>query len=204
MSPIRRHAGFLSLLIVSLVLLVGEMIVPGVMDIAVLVGPLYKYGLIPTSFQALLSIFLYQVGHAGFGHLFGNFFFIAPFALYLEPRLGTRKFLNLFFACGIGSALLHLQFSPMSGLIGSSGSDYGVVIAGLLYWANENRSLCWMAVVAAIVLTASQIMAGCISVILPDGVAHWGHVGGALSGMIWLALNQPPEQAEGNEEIANV
>lgn len=54
-------------------------------------------------YQLVTNIFM----HAGIGHLFGNMLGLFFFGPLLERFLGYKKFLTLYFVCGVGAGLLY-------------------------------------------------------------------------------------------------
>jgi rhomboid family protein len=71
------------------------------------------------------SIFL----HASFSHLFFNMLALFFFGIYLEPMIGRRRFVALFFAAGIigNAGYMFTAPTPYTPAIGASGAIYGVV-----------------------------------------------------------------------------
>lgn len=72
--------------------------------------------------------------HAGWLHLIGNLVFLAAFGPAVEARLGWRRFLLLYLACGAAGALAHALMDPASTrpLVGASGAIAGVLGAHLV------------------------------------------------------------------------
>ncbi len=71
------------------------------------------------------SIFL----HASVAHLFFNMLALFFFGIYLEPMIGRRRFIALFFASGIigNIGYMFTAASPYDPAIGASGAIYGVI-----------------------------------------------------------------------------
>jgi len=55
----------------------------------------------------------YMFMHAGFTHIFFNMFGLFMFGPILEYTMGSKKFFNFYFVCGIGGALLQLFVQAM-------------------------------------------------------------------------------------------
>ena len=98
----------------------------------------------PDGIMWFIRIFTHMVSHGNLRHLLGNFLFGLPFMLYAEYRLQDhKKFLKLFFYCGLAAVLgqgIIDRFSvlPAMGVIGSSGAVFGIVAFALAI-ANENK-----------------------------------------------------------------
>lgn len=76
--------------------------------------------------RLVTAIFL----HAGPLHLLVNGFSLYNLGLFLEPTLGARRFLALFFVSGLVSGLATLAFVRDTLGVGASGAVFG--LAGLL------------------------------------------------------------------------
>lgn len=101
-------------------------------------------GLIPFSFieqlqsghlfDCLTSLIRHQFFHVDITHLFGNMLFLLAVGLSLEYSLGTRRFLALYFVCGVLSGIGLVMFSPnlIFPLVGASGAISGLMGATLV------------------------------------------------------------------------
>src|SRR5581483_10983892 len=98
------------------------------------------------------QIFTYMFMHGGYAHIFFNMFALFMFGPILEYSIGSKRFAQLYFICGIGAGLLQLLVQaiqihsiigdfilPHSGVMNSQGIDMqyfqygGENIAGQLY-----------------------------------------------------------------------
>jgi len=130
----------------------------------------------------------YMFVHGSLGHLFFNMLMLFFFGPPLEGRWGEREFLKFYVICGLGGAALSFLFMPVS-IVGASGALYGVMIAFALNWPKapiyvfgifpvEARYLVgFMALVA--LLSATDSATG-------SNVAHLAHLGGLITGWIYL------------------
>jgi membrane associated rhomboid family serine protease len=105
--------------------------------------------------------------HGGFTHLLFNGIALFSFGAVMELKLGTKKFLSLFFISGFGAVLVHFisvavvlyskfgSIAPLHNMIvdvppqiadaffgfgpmvGASGALYGVLIAFVVFYPNE-------------------------------------------------------------------
>jgi len=135
----------------------------------------------------------YMFLHANFQHLFWNMLMLWMFGTALEHLWGTRPFLMYYFICGVGAALLQTIVAPTSYhlVLGASGAIYGVLLAyGLVYpdqivllffvLPMRMKYVIWLAIGTSLVLSLVSVPG--------DSVAHLVHLGGALTG--WLYLKQ--------------
>lgn len=136
------------------------------------------------SLKFILNIFTHIIGHADFDHFMGNFLFMTPAALYVEHRLGSKKFLLAF--CGaawVGTAcfLLSLDSSLPWGLIGSSGGAFGIIALALVLFAESRLWKAILAIFWLFVLLDRQLFN--LAFDLMGGVAYLAHIGGAIAGI---------------------
>jgi membrane associated rhomboid family serine protease len=148
-------------------------------------------------FQLVTHMFMHaDIGHLAFNML--SLFFLGP---WVEQRIGGRKFLIFYFVSAFGAALLHLAVRyyivQMTGdvstidipVLGASGAVYGVVI-GFGYLFPEARL---MLLIPPIPIKAKYLAVGLVVMDLvfgfsgtSSGVAHFAHVGGAVSGFLLI------------------
>ena len=135
--------------------------------------------------------------HGSWLHLLCNALGLALFGRALEPGLGARRFLALFFAGSIAGGILwaacnglwHLRTGATMGLcVGASGGVYGLVGACAALFADRTLHVLvlfiplrmrgkWLAVVV-LLLTAADAALGLTK------LAHAAHLGGFAAG--WL------------------
>jgi membrane associated rhomboid family serine protease len=167
------------------------------------------FGFVPSDFadpaSGLLSFFTpvtYVFLHATIMHVIMNTIMLVAFGSGVEKWLGTRRFLILFFGCGIIAALVHFfvaligagifsSSSMAQTVIGASGATSGLFAAGIVYLNKIGTGIgsgehgywpliiLWVAVSIIFGLTGS-----------PDGesVAWIAHIGGFLAGFGFLKI----------------
>lgn len=142
------------------------------------------------------QLITYQFLHADFGHLFFNMFALYMFSTELEETWGSGKYLFFYLISGIGAGLLHLLISPLLGqtapTIGASGSLYGIIIAFAML--NPDRRIIMFPLFIPIPARVFGIGMMAISLIIgltsQDGIAHFAHFGGALTGILLLKFGE--------------
>ena len=155
----------------------------------------------------------YMFMHGGFAHIFVNMWGLLMFGSALERTVGTRKFLILYFVAGFGALLLHLGIMSFqvqqwhaslsagaitaktfygnlnTPMLGASGALYGVQVAYAMLYPDD----VWMLVFPPvrmkakwfiIIFLALELYMGVTGTV--EGVAHFAHLGGALSGALLL------------------
>ena len=133
-------------------------------------------------------------GSIVFFHILFNMFGLYMFGRILENVWGPKRFLLFYLACGVGAAFTHLLVQYLMGggapTIGASGAVMGIFVAfGYLF---PNTEL--MIIPIPIPIKAKWVVLAYIGIdlfggfgnIAGDNVAHFAHLGGALTGFIIL------------------
>ncbi len=141
-----------------------------------------------------LGSYLFLHDPTGFMHILLNMLSLWMFGATLEQTWGTKRFLTYYFVCGIGAGicvvLVALIFGPMNGLvIGASGAILGLLLAfGILFPDVELlffflfpiKAKYYVMIVGALVFMSSFTPS--------SGVSNIAHLGGMLSGFLYLKL----------------
>lgn len=132
------------------------------------------------SIKFFVNLITHQLGHAGLGHLLGNYTFMIPYAIYLEDKIGTRKFLLFYFVVGLLACFGQVLGSNGGGLIGSSGAAFGI-FAGACALFRETLvrrvvafSLLGLSVMIQFYLATHDTF---------SMTGYWAHFSGALGGL---------------------
>lgn len=135
----------------------------------------------------------YQFMHGGLWHLFFNMLALWMFGSELESMWGSRRFLTFYLLAGIGAGLAQIavsSFFPGYGgpTVGASGAIQGVMIAfGFMF---PDRPILMFPIffpIPAKIFVLLWIGIDLISGLMgSDGVAHFAHLGGALTGYMLL------------------
>lgn len=161
----------------------------------------YRASLYPlgSKYFAIWQFLTYMFLHGGLFHLLMNMIILWMFGVELEHQWGSKKFLIYYLLCGFGGALAHLIISPLRGevspdipLVGASGAIFGVLAAFGLMYPERYMYLYFLvpikakyAVIGFIVLEVFAGFGGGSG----DNVAHLAHVGGAITGIIYIMLD---------------
>jgi membrane associated rhomboid family serine protease len=158
------------------------------------------------------QLITYMFMHGGFFHLFFNMFSLWMFGSTLETYLGTKRFLILYFICGLGAGLTQLgsyahefwqidhsllstelnnQYQTilrMNATVGASGAIMGVMVAFGYLFANTELFIIPIpfpikAKWAITGMVLYDIFGGVVKV-KDDNIAHFAHIGGALIGFL--------------------
>jgi membrane associated rhomboid family serine protease len=155
-------------------------------------------------------------------HILFNMFTLWMFGRVLENVWGAKRFLFFYLACGIGAAALHLlmqylrceqllhaiqandqagfdkNLGALAGALGASGAIMGVMAAFAYLFPNTKLYIMLIPVPvkakwAMLGLAAIDLFGG-VAKISGDNLAHFAHLGGALTGfiivLIWNKTNR--------------
>jgi membrane associated rhomboid family serine protease len=150
-------------------------------------------------YQILTHMFM----HHGIGHIFFNMFCLATFGPIIEMVWKEQKFLFFYLFCGFGA--LALQFAAnyweiQNGTItlaeaesirlaGASGCLYGVMVAFAMLYPEQRIGMMFIPVYfpakyAVPVIVGIDLFLGISN--YQTGVAHFAHLGGAISGFLLI------------------
>jgi len=147
--------------------------------------------------NSVLKGFVWQIGtymglHSGLGHVFFNMLLLWMFSGELERIWGGRGYLRYYLVCGLGGGVaIFIQGiirNPEVPTLGASGALYGMIVAyGMLF--SERRVLFMMmfpmkAKTFALIFFFFALYYNFASA--GGGVSHIGHLGGAVTGFIYL------------------
>ena len=120
---------------------------------------------------------------------------LLSFGPFVEKFLGEKKFVTFYLLCGIGSALLHMSLTnnvniPM---VGASGAIFGLATVFSIIHPNEKLYVFFIPIgikakYIISVLIIIEVLLGLFST--SDGIGHWAHVGGALTGILLYFINK--------------
>lgn len=149
------------------------------------------FGLMPISsefFFPYWQLITYQFLHGSFWHLFFNMFALWMFGSELDYLWGGRRFLTYYLLSGIGGGIVNLFVSDAP-TIGASGAIMGVLVAYGLTFPDRPVMIFPLfipipAKIFVILYAALDLFSGLTAT--NTGVAHFAHLGGALTGFLLL------------------
>lgn len=142
------------------------------------------------------NIFGEPVGGIIFYHILFNMFALWMFGRILENVWGSKRFTIFYLICGLGAAALHLIMQYFLGggdvAVGASGAIFGVLVAFALTFPNTELYIMFIPIPvkakwAILGLVALDLFGG-VSQISGDNIAHYAHLGGAITGFILLKI----------------
>lgn len=165
------------------------------LSITVFTGPwlLRTFAFSPSAALVRPWTFLtYMFVHGGLLHLAFNMLMLFFFGPAVEDRMGTRAFLGYYVIAGLGGAALSFVialFAPVAPFVGASGAVFGVALAFALHWPDAPILVFplpvpipakWLVVILATLDLALAVSGA------SDGVAHFAHLGGFVTGLLYL------------------
>lgn len=124
--------------------------------------------------------------HGDWEHLSGNLFFMFLFGRLVEEKIGSVGVVLAFLTCGLGANVISAWMMHDGTLVGASGAVFGLFIVSVLI----RLRLDWRRLLEALVLgqfVVSQVMEETQNLGAQDGVSHLTHVGGAITGALFVA-----------------
>ena len=136
----------------------------------------------------------YQFLHGSLTHLFFNMWGLYLFGTHVWRRMGTQRFLTLYFLSGISGGVLWIFFnwnSPVP-VIGASGAVFGVMMAAALYFPDMRIMLLIPPI--PMKLRTFVLVYGAIEIFselstLQSGIAHLAHLGGFLAAYLYIRMS---------------
>jgi membrane associated rhomboid family serine protease len=136
----------------------------------------------------------YMFLHADFMHIFFNMFALWMFGMELEHVFGSKKFFWYYMACGIGGGITNLLLSPLfshpAPTIGASGAVFGILLAFGLMFPDRLIFFYFLIPIKAKYFVIIYLVLEILAVGSSDMVAHLAHLGGALTGYIFILVDE--------------
>lgn len=132
--------------------------------------------------------FTYMFIHGGLMHLALNMLVLFFFGPPLESRWGAKEFFKYYVICGLGGVALSFFFLPAK-VIGASAAIYGLMLAFAVLWPDAPIYVWGIFPVKAKWLVAFLFLLSMLSAFdgsAGGGVAHFAHLGGFITGFIYL------------------
>lgn len=169
-----------------------------------LAGFLDFYGSLIPSYVVrghLYQLITYAFLHGSIMHILGNMFVLWMFGSQIEMDFGTRQFLEFYFWCVLGAALITIAVSytglfgitPMMRTVGASGGIFGIYAAfGMIHGEQEimlfpipiqmkAKYFVWILVLVTLAFSLSAAGGG-----RGESIAYSAHLGGLLFGYLYL------------------
>jgi membrane associated rhomboid family serine protease len=149
------------------------------------------------------TVVTYMFLHGGFWHIALNMLGLYFFGPRVEQRLGSDRFLWLYFLSGISGAVLSYFLVP-SALIGASAAVYGVVLAFARFWPTDKIYIYgiiplearWLVIITIVWAIYSGLTGS------TGGVADYAHLGGYVGAYMYLRWLEETKGSKRFRELA--
>lgn len=179
-----QHKGFLAIFAINFAVFLLTWIYPPALEALAL--RMADWSGAHATLRGLINLFTHSATHIGFNHFFYNFLFVLPFAVYLERRIGTAKFVASWLLTGLGAAAVFMvtpSLFPVTGCVGASGACFGIMtLACVMIDEHPIFRMISLFVLGSLALPQYQMLV--ISTIAPTGVAYSAHIGGLIAGLV--------------------
>ncbi len=140
----------------------------------------------------LWQLVTYGFIHGGFLHLLFNCWAIYIFGQDIEQTLGRKSFLALYFSSIIIGGLVQALFGQLLGgmyaapVVGASAAGFGLAAAFALLFPDRILLLFFILPMRAKYLLLLCGILTLIGLLRPDDIAHAAHLGGMLTGIVFV------------------
>jgi membrane associated rhomboid family serine protease len=143
------------------------------------------------------SAITYMFLHGDLWHLLINMLVLFFFGPPLEARWGSNEFIRFYLICGLGGVALSFLFAP-NFIIGASAAVYGVMLAFAITWPEAPIYVWGIFPVKAKWLATFLFVITFLSAFggAGGGIAHFAHLGGLLTGLVYLKVDWRGGQRE--------
>ena len=125
----------------------------------------------------------YMFLHAGFYHLFLNMYVLLMFGALLEQRIGTKRFIFIYFLSGIAAAVLSSFFYERS--LGASGAIAGI-LGMLIILMPELQILFFFVIPMPLwIFGIVYVLIETFGIFIPSGIGHIAHLVGTGAGLLY-------------------
>jgi membrane associated rhomboid family serine protease len=143
------------------------------------------------------QLLTYQFMHGGWIHLLVNCWAIFVFGREVEATLGRKSFLTLYFSSGVIGGLVQALAGVLLGgrfalpVVGASAGAFGLVAAFAVLFPERPLMLLLFFIIpvnmrAKFLLLFEAVLAGFGLFASADNVAHAAHLGGMLTGILFV------------------
>jgi len=147
-----------------------------------------NFWLLPAqALQKPWTVVTYMFLHGGILHLLFNSLVLFFFGPAVESRLGSDRFVILYFISGLTAALFAFFFAYNIPVVGASGAIMGLMMAYAYFWPRDKFLIYFVIPIEARVLVVAY---AAISVFFlrsgGGGTAHYAHLGGLVGSFLYL------------------
>jgi len=203
-----------NLLIINVVFYLAEWLLRGHFDMVRQFSAFYFDSSFFRPWQIITYLFMHDPDN--FRHIFSNMLALFFFGPSIENFMGSKRFFNFYFLCGIGALVMQMAVQAIEiynitghftasaidqmanekiaqiyygPVLGASGAVFGVLLAFAVLFPNVEIYIYFTIPVKAKYLISVYVIAELFlgfGQFAGDSVAHFAHIGGALIGFILI------------------
>jgi membrane associated rhomboid family serine protease len=186
-----------NLLIANVAMYFVQLVMPGITGALAFV-PVY-------ALSRPWTIVTYMFMHGSIMHIFLNMLVLYFFGPRVEQRMGSERFLWLYFLSGISGAALSFIATPRSEIIGASAAIFGIVLAFARFWPRDKIYIWGVLPIEArwlvIITIAWAVYSGFTG--STGGVADFAHLGGYVGAYLYLLWLDQTKGSKRFKELAS-
>ena len=165
-------------LIANVVIFFAQSTMPGFTD---------NFMLVPAdALRRPWTVVTYMFLHGGLGHIFFNMLGLYIAGSRVESRLGSDRFVILYFVSGLTAALFAFLFAYNQAVIGASGAIFGLMMAYAWFWPRDKFLIYFVIPVEAWLLVLAYTAISIFGLRSGSGTAHYAHLGGLVGAFLYL------------------
>jgi membrane associated rhomboid family serine protease len=132
------------------------------------------------------TVVTYMFLHGDIMHIGFNMLGLWIAGVRVEARLGSERFIILYFVSGLTAALFGFIFAYNQAVIGASGAIFGLMMAYAYFWPREKFLIYFIIPIEARVLVVAYTAISIFGLRGGGGTAHYAHLGGLVGAFIYL------------------
>jgi membrane associated rhomboid family serine protease len=134
------------------------------------------------------TLVTYMFLHGSITHILFNMIVLYFFGPQVEARLGSARFLTLYFIGGVSGGLLSMVLAPNAAVIGASAALFGVMLAFARFWPRAKILIWGILPIEAWLLVLLTTLFALYSGFTGSrgGVADFAHLGGFAGAWLYL------------------
>src|SRR3954471_15571632 len=146
-----------------------------------------NFALIPAlALQRPWTVVTYMFLHGGLTHILFNMIGLWIAGTRVESRLGSERFIILYFVSGLTAAGFAFLFAYNAAVIGASGAIFGLMMAYAYFWPRDKFLIYFVIPVEARVLVVVYTAISIFGLKSGGGTAHYAHLGGLVGAFVYL------------------
>ena len=146
-----------------------------------------RFALIPAlALSRPWTVVTYMFLHGDIMHIAFNMLGLWIAGTRVESRLGSDRFVILYFVSGLTAALFAFLFAYNAAVIGASGAIFGLMMAYAYFWPRDKFLIYFVIPIEARVLVIVYTAISIFGLRSGSGTAHYAHLGGLVGAFLYL------------------